>query len=128
MGGVSTSSAGGGKGGSAGAVTDVLQYWKYCHNVPAQGLRIAYDTLLDGRCWASTNRLPPLHRFKDSVLWQALKRWLQDCWGHSRCCISVYLLCACCWEYSHSCALNREKAPAAPAAVQTEKTTTTCLM
>lgn len=29
---------------------DVLRYWKYCHLIPAKGLRVAYDNLLDGRC------------------------------------------------------------------------------
>ena len=46
----------GGKGGAPGSgaaapvmTSDVLQYWKYCHLIPAKGLRVAYDSLLDGR-------------------------------------------------------------------------------
>ncbi len=47
---VPAAQAGGAAGGGTGfSATDVLQYWKFSHLVPAQGLRVAYDTLLDGR-------------------------------------------------------------------------------
>lgn len=39
----------GGEGGASWSRTHVLQYFKYFHLVPASGLRVAYDTLLDGR-------------------------------------------------------------------------------
>jgi hypothetical protein len=42
----------GSKGGGAAVppatTSDVLQYWKYCHLIPAKGLRVAYDNLIDG--------------------------------------------------------------------------------